>query len=127
MPTTAIDHQDILGLQSSRPSQTDAATSGAPNMTAFSSSTLVNGSSSSDANGFSSSTDRERNEVEQQVGPPHLLMNLFGSNFTVQLEALKTQLEVENRVRDGAENLLGVPTLTVSVFTKPEDSFVLRR
>lgn len=36
-------------------------------------------------------------------------------NFTVQLETLKTQLEVENRVKDGAESLLDVPTLTVSV------------
>lgn len=110
MPTATLDHQDIAGLQV--PRQNGEPGSSGTNLTASSSYGLGSGTYGSPENSTTTSAlDTGNREVcqSQSFVRNSRLMTI------IQLNKLRSQLEVENRVKDGAENLLNVPTIGVSI------------
>lgn len=111
MPTATLDHQDGAGLPI--PRQNGEPDSNGSNLTASTSYGLGSGIYGSPEN---STTTFALTTGKIEVCRPKSYFRNSGSIEITQLEKLRSQLEVENRVKDGAENLLNVPTIAVSIF-----------
>ena len=121
MPAATLDHhwQDGVGLQVPHPNGESGSIGS--NLTVSTSYGLGSGIYGSPENSTTFALDAGKKEVCQ---PKKATLPTLAQEIA-QLERLRSQLEVENRVKDGAENLLNVPTIAVSTLYTHRTTIIL--